>query len=54
MSKTVRFDYSKAAGFVSQEELKNFKSTVMGARETLLSRNGAGSDYVRVAWKAWL
>lgn len=46
MSKTVTFDYSKAAGFVSQEELKNFKSTVMGARETLLSRNGAGNDFL--------
>ena len=29
MKKTVTFDYSKAASFVSEEELKNFKSTVM-------------------------
>ena len=46
MKKTVTFDYSKAAGFVSEEELKNFKSTVMGAKETLLSKNGAGNDFL--------
>ncbi|HIT63619.1 MAG TPA: glucose-6-phosphate isomerase [Candidatus Ventrimonas merdavium] len=46
MSKTVTFDYSKAAGFVSAEELANFKGTVMSAKETLLSKSGAGNDYV--------
>ena len=46
MKKTVTFDYSKAASFVSEEELKNFKSTVMGAKETLLSKNGAGNDFL--------
>lgn len=46
MLKTVSFDYSKAAGFVSAEEIENFKSTVMSARETLLSRTGAGNDYL--------
>ena len=30
MGKTVTFDYSKVADFVSAEELANFKSTVMG------------------------
>jgi glucose-6-phosphate isomerase len=45
MSKTVTFDYSKAAGFVSAEELANFKSTVMTARETLVSKSGAGNDF---------
>lgn len=46
MSKTVRFDYSKATGFVSAEELANFKSTVMAAKETLLERTGAGNDFL--------
>ncbi len=46
MSKTVRLDYSKAAGFVSAEELANFKSTVMSAKETLLTKSGAGNDFV--------
>ncbi len=45
MSKTVTFDYSKAAGFVSAEELKNFKSTVMTARDTLVNKTGAGNDF---------
>ena len=46
MGKTVTFDYSKAAGFVSAEEIKNFKSTVMGAKETLLNKSGAGNDFL--------
>lgn len=46
MSKTVTFDYSKAAGFVSAEEVENFKSTVMSAKETLLSKTGAGNDFL--------
>ena len=46
MGKTVTFDYSKVADFVSAEELANFKSTVMGAKETLLSKSGAGNDFV--------
>jgi len=46
MNKTVTFDYSKAAGFVSSEEIANFKSIVMEARETLLSKSGAGNDFL--------
>ena len=46
MGKTVTFDYSKVADFVSAEELANFKSTVMGAKETLISKSGAGNDFV--------
>ncbi len=46
MSKTVTFDYSKTAGVVSAEELANFKSTVMNANATLLSREGAGNDFL--------
>lgn len=30
MGKEIVFDYSKTAGFISEEEMKNMKSTVMG------------------------
>ena len=43
MSKEVVFDYSKATGFISAEEMANFKKTVMAAKETLLSKEGAGN-----------
>mgnify|MGYP003355540404 CR=1 FL=1 len=46
MSKEVVFDYSKATGFISAEEMANFKKTVMTAKETLLSKEGAGNDYL--------
>lgn len=46
MLKTVTFDYSKAAGFVSAEEIENFKGIVMNAKEMLLDKTGAGNDYL--------
>ena len=46
MSKEVTFDYSKAAGFVSAEEMANFKTTVMAARDTLVNKDGAGNDFL--------
>ena len=46
MGKEVMFDYSKAAGFVSAEEMANFKTTVMSAKETLLEKTGAGNDFL--------
>lgn len=46
MSKEVTFDYSKAAGFVSAEEMANFKTTVMAARDTLVNKEGAGNDFL--------
>lgn len=46
MSKSVTFDYSKATGFVSAEEIANFKSTAECARETLLGKTGAGNDFL--------
>ena len=46
MGKEVVFDYSKATGFISAEEMANFKKTVMAAKETLLSKEGAGNDYL--------
>ena len=41
MGKEVTFDYSKAAGFVSAEEMENFKATVEAAKATLLNKTGA-------------
>ena len=40
MGKEVTFDYSKAAEFVSAEEMANFKTTVMAAKDTLLGETG--------------
>ncbi len=45
MSK-LSFDYSKALEFVSQEEIDNFENTVNLAKETLINKKGAGSDFV--------
>ena len=45
MGKEVVFDYSKATGFISAEEMANFKKTVMTAKETLLSKEGVGSIF---------
>ena len=35
MGKEIVFDYSKTAGFISEEEMKNMKSIVMGAKVIL-------------------
>ena len=40
------FDYSKVSGFVSVEEVENMKKLVMDAKELLLSREGAGNDFL--------
>ena len=45
MSK-LSFDYSKALEFVSQEEIDNFEHTVNLAKETLINKKGAGSDFL--------
>ena len=45
MSK-VTFDYGKAAPFVSAHEVENMKGQVENAKELLLSRTGAGSDFL--------
>ena len=46
MGKEIVFDYSKTAGFISEEEMKNMKSTVMGAEDVLTAKSGAGNDYL--------
>ena len=45
MSK-LSFDYSKALEFVSQEEIDNFENTVNLAKETLINKKGAGSEFL--------
>lgn len=46
MGKEVVFDYSKAAGFVSAEEMDNMKATVMCAKDVLMNKSGAGNDFL--------
>ena len=46
MGKEIMFDYSKAADFVSMEEINNFKTNTLTARNTLVNRDGAGNDYL--------
>ena len=46
MSNQVKFDYSKASGFISQEEVGYMKKLTKDAKELLLSREGAGNDFL--------
>ena len=45
MSK-VTFDYSKAAGFVKPHEMEYMKKLVADAKQTLVSKTGAGNDFL--------
>lgn len=42
----VTFDYGKASGFVSQEEVGYMTKLVEDARELLVSKTGAGNDFL--------
>ncbi len=42
----VSFDYSKAAGFISEEEVSYMEKLVADAKELLTSRSGAGNDFL--------
>ncbi len=46
MSKQVSFDYSKAAQFISEEEVGYMKKLTMDAKEVLVAKNGAGNDFL--------
>ncbi len=46
MSKRVTFDYSRAGAFISQEEIENMKGQALAAMDVLLSREGAGNDFL--------
>ena len=42
----ITFDYSKAAGFISDEEVTYMSKLVEDAKKQLLGRNGAGNDFL--------
>lgn len=42
----VTFDYSKAQAFISSEEMDNMKVIAENAKELLLSKTGAGNDFL--------
>jgi len=46
MGNKVTFDYSKAAGFISASEVEAMEKTVALAKETLVSKSGAGNDFL--------
>ena len=45
MSK-VTFDYSKATGFINEQEVENMKKLALDAKEQLVSKTGAGNDFL--------
>lgn len=46
MGNKVSFDYSKAAAFVRNEEVELMKKHVLDAKELLVSKEGAGNDFL--------
>ncbi|TGY96129.1 glucose-6-phosphate isomerase [Petralouisia muris] len=46
MMEKVSFDYGKAAGFISQEEVSYMEKLVEDARKVLVSKSGAGNDFL--------
>ena len=42
----VTFDYSKAASFISNDEMNIMEKLVKDAKETLVSKTGAGNDFL--------
>lgn len=42
----VTFDYGKSTGFISQEEISYMEKLVNDAKELLVSKTGAGNDFV--------
>ncbi|MEY8391210.1 glucose-6-phosphate isomerase [Lachnospiraceae bacterium 45-W7] len=46
MMEKVTFDYGKCAGFISQEEISYMTKLVEDAKELLVSKKGAGNDFL--------
>lgn len=46
MGNKVTFDYSKAAGFVSTDEIASMERIVEQSKEVLVSKSGAGNDFL--------
>ncbi len=43
---TVKFDYANALNFMAESELEGIKRAALTAKETLVSKNGAGNDFL--------
>ncbi len=46
MSSKVTYDYSKASSFISEDEVKYMSKLVTDAKEQLVSKSGAGNDFL--------
>lgn len=46
MQGKVSFDYAKAAKFISEQEIDAMKEMALAAKETLVSKKGAGNDFL--------
>ncbi|MCI8400904.1 MAG: glucose-6-phosphate isomerase [Lachnospiraceae bacterium] len=46
MEKELVLDRNKCSAFLTETEIQNMKSAVLAARETLVSRTGAGNDFL--------
>ena len=46
MAEKITFDYSKAIGFIGENEIAPMEKLVQDAREGLVSRTGAGNDFL--------
>ena len=46
MGNKVTFDYSKAANVIREEEVSAMEKMVEAAKETLVSKNGLGNDFL--------
>lgn len=46
MSSKVTYDYSKASSFISEDEVKFMSKLVVDAKEQLVSKSGAGNDFL--------
>ncbi len=42
----IKFDYTKASSFISEDEIKNIKPSICAAAKTLNDKNGAGNDFL--------
>ena len=42
----VSFDYSKASKFMNDSELDGIKKAALAAKETLVTKSGAGNDFL--------
>ena len=46
MAKNLSFNYQRALGFFSQEELDNMQAQVSAAHDVLTNKTGAGNDFL--------